>query len=126
MSDVSPVVAPDARPILTGPAERLRVVELLRGMEPVLRSHGLRRLRLFGSVARGEANLARGEANLASDVDLIGEIDDAQADFSLIDLIRLEEQLSAQIGRPVQMTTAPDKMRSYVRDQVEREATEIF
>ena len=119
MSDVSPVVAPDARPILTGPAERLRVVELLRGMEPVLRSHGLRRLRLFGSVARGEANLA-------SDVDLIGEIDDAQADFSLIDLIRLEEQLSAQIGRPVQMTTAPDKMRSYVRDQVEREATEIF
>lgn len=119
MSEVPPAVTPDARPILTGPAERLRVVELLRGMEPVLRSRGLRRLRLFGSVAR--------EANLASDVDLIGEIDDAgRAGFSLIDLIRLEEELSEQIGRPVQVTTAPDKMRSYVHDRIEREATEIF
>lgn len=120
MSEFSPAVTLDARPILTGPAERLRVVELLCGMEPMLRSRGLRRLWLFGSVARGEANLA-------SDVDLIGEIDDAgRAGFSLIDLIRLEEERSERIGRLVQMTTAPDKMRSYVRDRLEREATEIF
>ena len=92
----------------------------LRALAPTLRSRGLRRLRLFGSIARGEANLT-------SDVDLIGEIERLDSGgFSLIDLIRLEEELSEKIGRPVQMTTAPEKMRSYVRDQVEREATEIF
>jgi hypothetical protein len=119
MSEI-PTVSPAQRPVLTGPAERRRVLDLLRGMEPVLRSRGVRRLRLFGSVARGEADLA-------SDVDLIAEIDSASAPtFSLIDLIGLEQQLTETLGRPVQMTTATEKMRSYVRDNVEREAAEIF
>jgi Nucleotidyltransferase domain len=53
---------------LVGAAARDRLVAELRRLEPELRRRGVRRLRLFGSVARGEADAD-------SDVDLLAEID---------------------------------------------------
>jgi hypothetical protein len=106
--------------VLTGAAERDRVLSTLRAHGGELRQRGLARLRLFGSVARGEANLA-------SDVDLIAEIDRGQAErFSLLDLIRIERELSGLVGRKVEIVTAPDKMFSWVKARVERDAVQVF
>ena len=107
-------------PVLTGPAERERVLAALRAHAAELRRRGLSRLRLFGSVARGEAELA-------SDIDLIAEIDPRRiGSFSLLDLIRIEEELTELIGRKVEIVTAPDKLASWVRARVERDALEIY
>jgi predicted nucleotidyltransferase len=104
----------------TGAAERERVLRVLRRHEGELRARGVRRLRLFGSVARGEADLA-------SDVDLIAEIDHGGGrGFSLFDLVRLEDELAGLVGRPVEVVTAPDKLRPRVRARVERDAVEAF
>ena len=105
---------------LTGPAERDRVLSTLRAQASELRRRGLARLRLFGSVARGEAGRD-------SDVDLIAEIDRRQVErFSLLDLIRVEEDLSELIGRKVEIVTAPDKMFPWVHARIERDAVEVY
>ena len=53
-----------------GLAERERVLALLRTREPELRALGVSLLRLYGSMARGEAGPE-------SDVDLMAELDTA-------------------------------------------------
>lgn len=119
MSEVTTAPPGDALPALTGPAERRRVIGLLRAHEPELRRLGVRRLRLFGSVARGEADLA-------SDIDLIAEIDHRRVAFTLVDLVGLERRLGRLLGRAVQVATAPEAMRPYVRESVERDAVKVF
>ena len=105
-------------PIMTGLAERERVIAVLRTFEPELRALGVTRLALFGS-------LARGEADARSDVDLLALID-PRARFSLIDLIALEERLADRLGRPVDISTAPWKMRPAMRARVDAERIELF
>jgi predicted nucleotidyltransferase len=79
------------------------------------RRHGITRLRLFGSAARGEDGPN-------SDVDLI-------ADFGVpvgyFELIRAEDELSAFFGRPVDLLTEPAISR-YMRDAVLASAQVIF
>ena len=53
---------------VTGPAERDRVLHILRRRENELRARGLTRLALFGSMARGDLGPK-------SDVDLLIEVD---------------------------------------------------
>jgi uncharacterized protein len=101
-----------------GVAERDRILALLRGQEPELRALGVKRLRLFGS-------LARGEAGPESDVDLLAELDHSFK-FSLIDHVGLEHDLADLLGRRVELSTAPWKMRPRIRERVERDAIEIF
>jgi predicted nucleotidyltransferase len=95
------------------------VLDLLRGREPGLRRRGVHHLRLFGSVARGEAGPA-------SDVDLLAEVDHDRVKFSLVDLVRMEQELGELLGRSVQVATAPEAMRAYIRVDVERDAIEVF
>ena len=65
------------RGVLTGEAERVRVLMALRALEAELRYRGVRALRVFGSIARGEADRT-------SDIDLLAEIDRLSvAKFSL-------------------------------------------
>jgi hypothetical protein len=101
-----------------GLAERERVLTLLRAKEAELRALGVTRLRLFGSMARGEAGPE-------SDVDLMAEIDH-HAKFSLIDHVGLEYDLGDLLGRRVDMSTAPWKMRPRMRRRVDRDAIEVF
>ena len=101
-----------------GLAERERVVTLLRAREAELRALGITRLRLFGSMARGEAGPE-------SDVDLIAEIARG-AKFSLIDLVGLQHDLGELIGREVEIATAAEKMRPRMRRRVEADAIEVF
>ena len=102
----------------SGVPERERVLALLRAQEPELRALGVKRLRLFGS-------LARGEAGPESDVDLLAELDHSFK-FSLIDHVGLEHDLADLLGRRVELSTAPWKMRPRIRERVERDAIEIF
>jgi predicted nucleotidyltransferase len=101
-----------------GLAERERVLMLLRAKETELRALGVTRLRLFGSMARGEAAPE-------SDVDLMAEIDH-DAKFSLIDHVGLEYDLGDLLGRRVDISTAPWKMRLRMRRRVDRDAIEVF
>lgn len=106
---------------LTGAAERERVLAILRAHTGELRRRGVARLRLFGSVARGEAVPA-------SDVDLIAEIDDRRqiGRFSLLDLAGLELDLADLLGREVPIVTAPEAMHPRVRTRVEGDAVEVL
>lgn len=101
-----------------GLAERERVLALLRAKEAELRGLGVMRLRLFGSIARGEAGPD-------SDVDLLAEIDHSTK-FSLIDHVGLEFDLSELLSRRVDISTAPWKMGPRMRRRVEQDAIEVF
>jgi uncharacterized protein len=113
-------LAEATRAPLVGLAERDRLLGELRHLEPELRRRGVRRLRLFGSVARGEADTG-------SDVDLIAEIDRSSvARFSLLDLIGLQHAIGDEVGRPAQVVTAPHKVHPRIRAGMEADAVEVF
>jgi predicted nucleotidyltransferase len=98
--------------------ERERVLRVLRGHEAEIRAQGVTRLRLFGSVARGEAGPK-------SDVDLMVDID-RRTRFSLLDLVGLQHFLQGLLGREVDLGTTVDKMRPRMRRQFEADAIEVF
>jgi hypothetical protein len=101
-----------------GLAERERVLRILRQQEGALRARGVKRLRLFGS-------LARGDAEPASDVDLLAEIEQGSG-FSLLDLVGLEHELGDLTGRGVEIGTALERMRPRIRKRIEADAIEVF
>ena len=61
-----------------------------------LSRHRGRRISLFGSVARGDASDT-------SDIDFLVEF---EAGSSLLDLLRLQDDLTAILGRPVDVVSA--------------------
>ena len=75
------------------------VIATLRAHEAELRAAGIRRLSLFGSVARGDAGPE-------SDVDLAVELDRA-ARIDLIRLIGREERIGDLVGRKVDLVPEP-------------------
>lgn len=89
------------------------MLETLRAHEPELKAAGIARLRLFGSVARGEHG---------NDVDLVAEFDRS---LSLIDLIGLENRLSDLLGRKVDLAQERS-LKPRVRMNVDREAVLAF
>jgi predicted nucleotidyltransferase len=93
------------------------VIQTLRMHEPELRAAGIVHLRLFGSVARGEA------AEM-SDVDLLAEFDRSRR-FTLFGMARLENQLSDMLGVKVDLTPA-HSMKQRVKARVMREAVHAF
>lgn len=88
-------------------AERSRIQALAK-------KRGLHNLRVFGSVARGEADDA-------SDVDLLV---DAHKGTSLIDLIGFQRELGALLGRKVDVVT-PAGLPPEVRSRALAEATPL-
>ena len=72
------------------------------------------RLRLLGSVARGEAGPR-------SDVDLIADVD-RRAGFSLLDLVGLRHFLQDLPDRKVDVGTTVEKMRPRMRQRFEADA----
>ncbi len=94
-----------------------QVIETLRRHEPELKAAGIAHLRLFGSVARGEAS-AR------SDVDLIADFDRSKR-LTLFGMARLENRLSDLLGAQVDLSPA-DTMKERVRARALREAVHAF
>ena len=82
----------------TGPADLTEhVLATLRAHRHALQRAGIRRLSLFGSVARRDASEG-------SDVDLAAELD-PDARIGLFALAALQKRLSDMIGRPVDRGT---------------------
>jgi hypothetical protein len=93
------------------------ILAVLRTNAPELRSAGLVHLRLFGSVARGEANSH-------SDVDLLAEFDRSRR-ITLVTVGGLESHLADLLGSKVDLSSA-DWMREPVRTRALREAVLAF
>jgi uncharacterized protein len=74
-------------------------------------NHGAYNVRIFGSVARGEARED-------SDVDFLVEIEPKR---SLFDYIALMQDLSELLGRKVDIAE-PDNLHDLIREKVLREA----
>jgi predicted nucleotidyltransferase len=84
---------------------------------PELKAAGIIRLSLFGSVARGDASPK-------SDIDLMAEFDPARQ-FSLLDMVGLENRLADILGAQVDLTSAKS-LKEHIRDRVAREAILAF
>ena len=97
--------------------DRERILTILRDHAPELKAAGLVHLRVFGSVARGEASPQ-------SDVDLLADFDRSQR-LTLVTIGRLERHLGDLLGARVDLSS-PDWMRSPVRNQALREAVLVF
>ena len=93
------------------------VVAKLREHEPELKAAGIVQLSLFGSVARGDACSE-------SDVDLMAEFD-RERQFSILDMVSLENRLTDILGVPVDLTPAR-AMKDRVRERADREAVLAF
>jgi len=83
-------------------AERARICEIAA-------RHGVHNVRIFGSVARGEAE---------SDLDLLIDL---EPDRSLLDIVALKSELEALLGIPVDVAE-PVSLHRYIRDRVTAEA----
>lgn len=80
----------------------------------IARKFGARSVRLFGS-------LAREEADAASDIDLLVELEPGR---SLLDLGGMQFELEALLGRHVDVVTERG-LRPRIRDRVLREAVPL-
>lgn len=77
-------------------------------------THGAKKIRLFGSIARGES---RPE----SDIDLLVSFDEGR---SLFDVIAFKTDMEELFGRKVDVVTE-DSVHWYIRDKILQEAIEI-
>ena len=81
----------------------------------ICRNSAVTAVGVFGSMARGEATAT-------SDVDLLVEFGERR---SLLDLARLQRDLSAAIGRNVDLLTK-DAISPYLRDRILSEVRTIY
>jgi len=93
--------------------ERDRVIGTLAANRQVLQAFGVKSLRVFGSVARGDAQAG-------SDVDLLVEFDPA-ARIGLFEFSRLRQKLSDLLGCDVDLAT-PEALHRDLKDAILREA----
>jgi predicted nucleotidyltransferase len=96
----------------------MNLTELLRlkreDVQRIARQHGARNLRVFGSVARGEA----GEG---SDLDLLVEMEPGR---SLLDLVAIKQDLEELLGCKVDVVTEA-AVSPYLRERVLNEAVSL-
>jgi len=93
------------------------VLSTLRLHEPELKAAGIVHLRLFGSVARGEATDQ-------SDVDLMADLDRTKR-LTLVWMVHLENRLSDLLGVKVDLSPS-DGMKEEVRKRALCEAILAF
>jgi len=93
------------------------VIATLREHEADLKSAGIVRLSLFGSVARGDSTPQ-------SDVDLMAEFDAARK-FSVLGRVHLENRLADLLGAKVDLAHTP-MLRDGIRERATREAVLVF
>ncbi|MBI3787266.1 MAG: nucleotidyltransferase family protein [Ignavibacteriales bacterium] len=79
------------------------------------RKYHVKTLRLFGSVARGDARTE-------SDVDLLATF---SKPISLLQMVRLEREISAIIGRNVDLLTVKS-VSPYLRNRILKESRPVY
>ena len=93
------------------------VITALRAHEAELKAAGVVRLSLFGSTARDAAGPE-------SEIDLLATFDEARP-LSLLDVIRIENQLTDLLGQPVDLIEE-GTLKPRAQQNVEREAVRAF
>jgi predicted nucleotidyltransferase len=93
--------------------DRETVIMKLSHNRQLLEQYGVKSLRLFGSVARGEAGVG-------SDVDLLVEFDPS-AHIGMFEFSRLRRELSRLLGYEVDLAT-PDALHKGMKEDILREA----
>jgi predicted nucleotidyltransferase len=108
---------PDPYPRPSGPALRLDALRRRRDIERIAARHGARTVRVFGSVARGDARPS-------SDLDVLVDMGDRQ---SLFAQAALQGDLEDLLGCPVHIVTTGGltSAREDTRAQIEREAVSL-
>lgn len=94
-----------------------QIVAILRPHEAELRRAGIRRLSVFGSTTRGDAEAG-------SDIDLAAELD-PDARIGLFGLAELERRLARLLKGRVDLLTEPVE-RQRLRDNIERDRMRAF
>lgn len=84
-------------------------------IESICTRHGVTRLRVFGSVVRGEDRPD-------SDIDLLIEFTKPK---SLLTLVGIEQEFADALGRKVDLLT-PAALSPYLRDRILREARVLY
>ena len=97
--------------------DRDAVLERLRAHEAELKAMGVKRLSLFGSVARGEAGPG-------SDVDLAAELDHGRP-FGLFEFAGLQERLGQLLGARVDLVSEPIRKERF-RARVDEDRVHVF
>ncbi len=97
--------------------DKRQVISKLREHEQELKAAGIVHLRLFGSVARGEASQN-------SDVDLLAEFEKSRR-LTLLTMSKLESRLGDLLGTKVDLSSA-EWMREPVRRRALSEAVLAF
>jgi predicted nucleotidyltransferase len=93
------------------------VIRRLRSIEPELRARGIRRLCLFGS-------LARGEAGAGSDVDLVADLASGLR-LNIVQIGSIQARVEELLGHPVDFGLR-GALAAEAAVEAERDAIEIF
>jgi uncharacterized protein len=88
-------------------AQRAKILELAA-------RHGVRNVRVFGSIARGDAGAS-------SDIDLLVDVEPAR---TLLDVIAFEQDLEELLGRSVDVLT-DGGLSPYLRQRILAEAAAL-
>ena len=86
-----------------------------RSLFDLCERHGIRRLRVFGSHARGDATPS-------SDVDLIADFTEGK---SLMELVQIERDLAERLGLRVDLLTE-GSLSPYLRERILDEARVLY
>lgn len=92
------------------------VLKQFRASKVALQDRGVRRLAIFGSVARGSARPD-------SDVDALVEV---APGFTLFDLVAVGDILEAAAGRRVDVATKASMARSSFAVEIQNESVDVF
>jgi hypothetical protein len=93
--------------------------ELREKIVPLLLPYGVKRIALFGSVARGEETPE-------SDIDILVEFEEQRLKpLGLLSWVRLEEQIAASVHRNVDLLSALGLSR-HVRPYVEKDVVVLY
>jgi predicted nucleotidyltransferase len=96
---------------------RDEIITRLKQAEPVIRSHGVRALYLYGS-------LARDEARPDSDIDLFVDVDPHQ-EFGFDEFMTIYAILQEKVGAEVDYSTR-DGLVEFFRPDIEKQAVRVF
>ena len=97
--------------------DRSAVIRRLKANRPGLRALGLKRISLFGS-------LARNDAHAGSDVDLAVELDE-QAGIDLFRFAAISEQVGRMLDLPVDLIVEPAR-NPRMQAQIDRDRIRVY
>ncbi len=112
------VLPPPEQPRPRGTQLPPTLSEIIQRLGPVCRQHGITRLEIFGSIARGEAGPG-------SDVDLIATF----AEHPGLEIVSIEEECAKLLGVPVDLLTfeaVEEITNRFRRETIERDRRVIY